>query len=402
LPLTAAAVAILLLVLGLELIATAYLYATEGRFVAARDRFASKTNTFVDQLTGGDGTCGYVDTLYPHPYVGFVHHGNAPCGVPTINNIGLFGPDFPSRRPDDRFVVLLTGGSVASQFALGVSGGPSYLERFLNDRYVSPTGRPFLVLNGADGAWKQPQQAILFLLYADAVHAVVTLDGFNEHYQMRSGYRFEYPANNFHSVNPTASQNFADMVARWAVGRVRMAAARNALLSRSQAAYSIISAVETWAQRRAESRPKPKTTVETMFLLPSTWSAQDRQSWQMAQYHKYIGAMTATARDHDVLPAYFVQPCPALDKPLSTEERRVVGDLGYAATYREMTEGLLVLKARGTPIVSLLDVFRGDTRTLYGDPIHLVRDEDGRSAGYERIADRMATELGALWRLQRK
>src|SRR5205823_4515934 len=94
--------------------------------------------------------CRYVDTLFPHPYLAFVHHGNPPCRL-RVNNIGLFGPDFPSERPTDRFVVLLAGGSVAAQFAGAGPGGVPYLESILNARYESPNGRPFLLLNGSDG-----------------------------------------------------------------------------------------------------------------------------------------------------------------------------------------------------------------------------------------------------------
>jgi hypothetical protein len=320
--------------------------------------------------------------------------------MPYVNNVGLFERDFPSTRPDDQFVVLLTGGSVAAQFGWSVDGGPCYLERFLNDRFISPTGKPFVVLDGADGAWKQPQQTILFLLYADAVHAVVTLDGFNEHYMLESASRFEYPANNFHQVNPLVSQQFSDMMGQWATGRLRSIAASNAILSTSQAAYTFVSALETLAARRAASRPKPKTTIESVFARPSNWTSEQQKKWAIGQYQKYMLAMTAIAEQNGVLSAHFIQPAPAIGKPLSDDEKRVVGDLKYGPLYAEMTEELVSLTQRGTPTISLLDIFAGDTQTLYGDPIHLHREVSGRSAGYERLADRMARELGALWRLR--
>jgi hypothetical protein len=401
-PVAATLVTLLLVAAGAELIATAYLMATSGRYIPARQRFASATNTFVEDLVRGDGSCGYIDTLFPHPYLGFVHHGNPPCGMNGINNIGLFGTDYPSVRLDDRFVVLLTGGSVAAQFASGFRGGPSYLERFLNERYISPTGKPFLVLNGGDGAWKQPQQTILFLLYVDAVHAVVTLDGFNEHYMLASGARFEYPANNFHLVNPLASQQFGDMVLRWMVGRMRSTAASSAVLSRSQAAYAFVSVFEEFAAQRAAARPKPKTTIESIFALPADWSPEQRKTWAIQQYQKYMLAMNAVARQFGVQTAHFIQPAPAVGKRLTDDERRVVGDLKYGALYSEMAAALVSLTERGAPTISLLDIFANDTRTLYGDPIHLRRESDGRSAGYEQIADRMATELERLWRLKRR
>jgi hypothetical protein len=395
-------VTLVLCALAAELMAAVYLRVTSKQWLSARERFASTTNTFIQDLGQGSGECDYLNTLFPHPYLGFVHHRNPPCGLNDINNVGLFGPNYPSARPDDRFLVLLTGGSVAAQFAMSVDGGPPYLERFLNERYISPTGKPFLVLNGGDGAWKQPQQTILFLLYGDAVHAVVTLDGFNEHYMLQSGSRFEYPANNFHSVNPLASQRFDDVMWQWAAGRVRATARSNAVLSRSQAVYALVSAIDALVARRMASRARPVTTLESIFALPSDWTPERRKAWAIGQYRKYLTSISALAREFGVLSAHFVQPAPAVGKPLSDEEKRVVGDLAYGPLYSEMTAALVSLTDRNIPAVSLLDVFANEKGTLYGDPVHLRRDSAGRSEGYERIANRMATELERLWRLQRR
>jgi hypothetical protein len=89
--------ALAVFVLGAELVANIYLYTRDGRYVAASERLDRLSNTFTTGLTKNEG-CRYIDTVYPYPYLGFVHHGNPPCGVPDINNIGLFGPDFPSDR----------------------------------------------------------------------------------------------------------------------------------------------------------------------------------------------------------------------------------------------------------------------------------------------------------------
>lgn len=399
LPIAAAGLALALLALGMELIASGYVYAREGRYVRARDRFASKTNTFVAGLSRGE--CGYLDTLYPHPYLGFVHHGNPPCGMATINNIGLFGPDFPSQRPHDRFVVLLTGGSVAAQFATPLAKSPTYLEQFLNSKYVSPTGMPFLVLDGGDGAWKHPQPTILALLYADAVHAIVTLDGFNEHFMLETGRRFEYPANNFLSVNPLATQNFGTMATRWAVGRLRAKAADNALLSRSNATYEVIALLERWAEKRATPVTTPRTSLDTLFALPQSWTPQERRTWHINQYKKYLRAISGIARDQGGLSAHFIQPVPAFGKPLTADEQKVVGDLGYRDSYLAMANEMLTLNDSGLPVVSMLSVFDGDSRTLYSDPIHIIYDLQTReSPGYERMAAQMADDLGRLWGLQ--
>jgi hypothetical protein len=115
---------------------------------------------------------------------------------------------------------LLTGGSVASQLGQNnLPPAPHYLEEELNNRYVSPSGKPFLVLNGGDGAWKEPQQLILFAMYAGTVDAVLTLDGFNEHYTFMpgAGQRLESSGNNFMEVNPLIADDFGGAAIGWMV-----------------------------------------------------------------------------------------------------------------------------------------------------------------------------------------
>ena len=122
-----------------------------------------------------------------------------------VNNIGLFGPDYPVLKNPDRYTVMLIGGSVASQLAQNQAPpAPRYLEEELNRKYVSPNGKPWQVLYGGDGAWKEPQPFILFSLYAGSVDAMVSLGGFNEHYDFRpnSGGRLGAAAADIFGVKP--------------------------------------------------------------------------------------------------------------------------------------------------------------------------------------------------------
>jgi hypothetical protein len=364
-------------------------------------RLDALTNTFTASITKPNLGCRYVDALYPHPYLGFVRHGNPPCGSPEVNNIGLFGPDFPSERPANRFVVLVTGGSVSAQL---MSAGPNrvpYLQAILERDYVSPTGAPFLFLNGGDGGWHQPQQLILFLLYADAVHGVVTVDGYNERYFVGSTVRFEYPPHNFEEINPLLRSGYSDMVRRWIAGRLYGRAAANPVLSRSQAAYLLLARVDAFVKSRAAVYSE-RTNINTMFALPADWDDEHRVSWATAQYRKYVRAMDAVAEQHQVLAAHFIQPVPAIAKPLTDQERAVVGDLSYRAKYERIAADVLALASEGTPVFSLLDVFQSETRTLYADVIHLRQEPDGTSEGYRLIAERMAKQLARTWRLQPK
>ena len=231
--------------IGLEVLSTAWLTIRDGQYVSASKRFDGFRNSYIQDITRG-GNCRYVDTMFPHPYLAFVHHHDNPCGVPDANNIGLLGDNFPVARNNDRYVVLVTGGSVASQIAQPFDPSKrGFLERELNRHYVSPTGKPFQVLNGALGAWKQPQQMILFAIYGEFVDVVVTLDGYNEQYLTQPGMlsRFELPAANYLNVNPIiAKDGFGGLAASWLMGRVA-GWLSDGITAHSQAAYLIATAL---------------------------------------------------------------------------------------------------------------------------------------------------------------
>jgi len=397
--------AFLALVLGVvifELLAIAVLTLKEHRYVGARELLRREEGTFVGDVTRADSKCQYIDSLFPHPYVAFVHHANQPCGLPGINNVGLFGTDFPSEKRPDRFVILLTGGSVAAQFGQVIPGGPKYLEEILNASYASPTGRQFLVLNGADGGWKQPQQAILFLLYSDVVDAVVTLDGYNEHSFAigAAPFRFEYPATNFMTVNPLADSRYDVVASRWLLGRLVGYARRSRVLSRSHGVVMIVRVLRSAVERLSASSGERKTTVQSIFALPADWDREKRRQYGMEQYRKYIRAIDVLAADRGVLSAHFIQPCPAIGKRLTPEEQAVVGDLSYAGTYAQMTEGLLTLRQQGFKIFSLLQLFQDVDHTLYEDHAHMKKDARGESEGYRRMASAIAQILAGEWGLK--
>ena len=398
--LSAIVISTIFTVLLLELVSFSVLAWQYKNFASPRERFRrDNSNTFLTWLDA-PATCGYVDTLYPHPYLGFVHHANPPCGLQEVNNIGLFGPNYPSERSPGKFVILLTGGSVAGQFAAPHKSRPSYLEQVLNRDYVSPKGGDFQVLDGGDGAWKQPQQAILFLLYADAVDGLVTLDGFNEHYMIGAGSRFELPANNFLDVNPLATRDFGTVAVNWIWGNIHRYAAQNPILSRSNLVYLLLVKLGPDVRGEVAAVKNRRTTVQSMFALPQDWDAKKRLDWSLRQYQKYIMAMELLARDSGVLSAYFVQPVPAIDKPLTDEEKKVVGDLSYAETYRNMTDSLLDLRKRNVQILSLVDMFRNSHDSLYGDAIHMKTGVDSESEGYRLMAEKMATMLAETWHLK--
>ena len=398
----------IVLALGVvEVTAIAWLWIEDGHYTPAEELFQRTQNTYVRDLTKGSD-CRYVDTLFPHPYLAFVHHGNPPCGVPNVNNVGLLNDDFPVVKRADRYTVLLTGGSVASQLAQNwPAPAPRYLEEELNNNYVSPNGKPFLVLNGGDGAWKEPQQLILFAMYATSLDAVVALDGYNEHYFFWPGTkeRLERPLSNFIDVNPfVADENFGDAAIGWVMGRLAGALAANPILGHSHAAYMVIRGIEAVAKSKDVFKSSKRTTLAGLFAMPEEIrNNRDVEfSVQLALYQKYERAIEAVAKDNGIKTAYFLQPVPAWGKQLTEEEKKTAGDLSYGEIYRKIVAGMLTLREHGLAIYDLGDLLKDEKRTIYADDIHFIRNPKGDSAGYRLMASRVGELLAETWGLKRK
>jgi hypothetical protein len=390
-----------------EVVAIAWLYIEDGRYTPAAELFERTQNTYVRDMTKGTA-CRYIDALYPHPYVAFVQHANPPCGISWVNNVGLFGPDFPVVKRSDHYVVMMTGGSVASYL-----GGnqkppmPRYLEEELNNRYTSPNGKPWMVLVGADGAWKEPQGFIIFSLYASSVDAMVSLSGFNEQYYFRPGQnqRLEGPASNFMEVNPLAADdNFGDAAIGWVMGRLAGTLALNPILGQSHAAYMIIRGIEAVAKGHDSFKSSKRTTIPSLFVLPKDIQDDPGRLFavQLGLYQKYLRETEAVAHDNGVKSAYFLQPVPAWGKTLTEQERRVVGDLSYRDIYRRIVTGMMTLGERGLPIYDLGDIFQDQKGTIYTDQIHYLADDKGVSPGNRLVAARIGALLAETWGLQPK
>ena len=89
----------------------------------------SSQNTYVRDADAGHATAATSTRSIRIPMSAFVHHANPPCGLPRVNNVGLFGPDFPTVQAADRYIVMLTGGSVASQLAQNSDAARAALSR---------------------------------------------------------------------------------------------------------------------------------------------------------------------------------------------------------------------------------------------------------------------------------
>lgn len=376
-----------------ELVFFTYYSIKAGHPVSATQIFSSQQNKFVGLLTETN-KCTSIDQLFPHPYLEFVYHQNFPCARDNINATGFPGREFPLIRDQDRYTIFLTGGSVAA-FVGGLHPKhPKFLEEELNSCYKPPHGTGFTVLNAAIGGWKQPQQAIAFLLYGDIADALVTLEGFNEISYYNSE-RIEKPHLGFQALNPLTTGNLRPLAAAWLVDLLD----KSTYISWLRYSFLYQFTIKKFQSYLADKARKPdkarQTTAKSLFALPAEWTIEQRQQFNLEQHKKYLLNMSRLATGRGIPAVFFLQPVPALDKLLTDEEKNSVGKLWYGDLYRKLEQEFLSLRKQGVRSFSLVNLFHNFSETLYIDSVHVRFEKTtGESYGNRKIAKAMATNLG--------
>ena len=236
---------------------------------------------------------------------------------------------------------------------------------------------------------------ILFLLYADAVHAVVTLDGYNERYFVGASVRFEFPANNFMDVNPLRERRL--LVRREAVDRSESCTGTRAC---QPVALAVGGGVPRPGQNRRVAQgqqelyigARARRTSTRSSQLPTDWDEERRVAWADRQYRKYIRAMDAIAAQNGVLVAHF--------HPAGAGDREAADGRGEGGGRRSELPGalssgsrsdVLSLANEGTPIFSLLDLFEHNTQ-------YAVRRRHSLAAGAGRGQRGLSVDGASGWR----
>ncbi len=394
---TIAVASILALLIG-ELGASILCYKKFGSFSTSQAWEKEKNNNFLTAFNKEGKS--YLETLLPHPYLGFVYRGD------NVNNVGLFGRDVPFEKSPKEFLLMIAGSSVASQFAQQNTNGVKYLEDILNSRYDFG-GRKVVVLNGGGGGWKYPQQAILFMMYANVLDAVITLDGFNEQYAFNgSSLRLEMPPNGFMEMNPLAKGSVDSFLGAYICNKIYFMTRDTPLLSHSHLYWLVSHMTRNIIERQVTKNDKGNkysTQIQKLFELPASWDYEKIYNFNMGLYKDYIMAVDALAVRKGIKRAFFMQAVPALGKDLTPEELKNAGDLSYKKTYERMEKDLLSLNQQNIPVISLVDVFADCKETIYADHGHCkVYGPNSESKGYQIMAEKVAAYLEKLWVLKRK
>lgn len=312
------------------------------------------------------GECDdYVQTLELHPYLAFVH--NKQCsGSYRVNNIGLLNQDV-DLTTTNFYTIGIYGGSVASQFG-GLAQAPQ-LEEILNGCYSNGKGKPFKVLNFADGAWKQPQQVIALVLYGDYIDIAISIEGFNEHYGIGSGLDISVPANSYASIIKN------DIFANW---YFRLRHINDTVLDTSNFVKLVTVAYRNALEWRGK---KYNGLIQQNFVLPQD---VDRSTYNSKRYLGFVKSFDVIAESKGIYGLVVLQPSP-LHKKLSESEKKWVGPLDYEEQYQEVSRIL----SNAKHFLNLTDLFADSDQDIFADHIHFVGD--GRYVSYGNY--RMALEI---------
>jgi hypothetical protein len=388
-----------------EIAATVYYVIREGKYVSPRARLAAERNAYVEGAQDQTAACSYGDSLIVHPYLAFVQTNLGPCGVQYANSKSLIGKEFPDKPRARLGIILVTGGSVAAQFVWDNRNEESPLERILNAEFTGERFDQFMVLNGGHGAWKQPNQYVLFGLYADLLAGIITLDGFNEHYMIDASRRFESPANNFFQLIERQDSRVTTAPLRMASLKLEADlyrfASRRAVFQLSNLAYLVIDVARNALRRYASRTPKlsliaeddwVKTSYAKMFAFNDTMTRTERKIWSLQQYEKYVRLMHGGAEALGIKSLFLIQPIPGWGKSLTSRETEFARNTN-TKLYKEMTDHMVITgEKHGVPVHSLLDIFRNEQQEIYLDPIHV--NELGNEMIARRIADLIEKDWG--------
>jgi hypothetical protein len=340
-----------------------------------------------------DNGCSWGEGVSLHPYLVYHYHRNpGGCEHRTINDLGFVGREIPLQKEPAYYTILLLGGSVAENIGWPFGGNPPDLEAYLNDNYISPNGKPFFVMNAAIAGGQMPMQLHSFLALHELADAVISVEGFNE-FGTYGKDRVEALPLVWKQIAAGYGDGYRGLVWARFGSDVFMWMSRNPVFSRSYAAFLVAAVIARWSRRSTPLEDRSPLTP-----LPPEMNEQQRRDFHSEQYEKYLVDLHAMAAASHMKDAYFLQPVPALYKPLSENDKRIVGDISYGPAYKQMTDRLLELRKKGVPMISLLATFSSFAGDLYIDNIHF----DGASPGRRMLSEAMAAQLEREWGLKKK
>jgi len=322
------------------------------------------------------GCDDYIQTLELNPYLAYSRNKQCAGHSYRINNLGLLNRDADLRH-DKFYSIGIFGGSVAAQFA-GSNSAPQ-IEEILDNCFNSKSGRPFRVLNFAEGGWKQPQQVIALVLYGDYIDAAISIEGFNEYYWLKPGVSVDLslPSSTYSSLsNDGVFDKYYFLLSKL----------EKLSISKSNTIKLFTLLFREYLEKRGWNS---YTVLVEKYAMPSDL---DVHSNNVKRYVGFVKSFDAIAGAKDIYSLFVLQPSP-IHKKLSISELKVVVPLDYGKQYEEIAS---LLEQNSRRFLNLSDLFAGYDETIFSDRIHFVStNEDFRSVGNYMMSKEIIRRLVA-------
>lgn len=342
-----------------------------------------------DFIIDKPGGCRWADQVTLHPYLGFMYKNNSSCpSAGNINSYHLLGAEIPFKKDPFVYTILVLGGSVAESLAgHRFIESSTALEEAFASQYKSAKGLPIRIINGSITAGSQPMQLISYILLAHLADAVVSIEGFNEHWSYGASMMIESPPRIWFQLSGESKDDSTEILKAAALKKL-MRLYKHSPLRYSYVAYSSLLAFYTLLGGN-----EPLHDVNSPFPpLPTTWTPADQRAYYVGQYKKYLRILSQIALANNSNMFIFYQPVPAIEKALTPQEKQLVGNVGYANDYGEVFDHIRPLTNPFFHIINMMGVFRNFPETIYIDQIHF--NDKGKFIASQFIAHTVAKSLG--------
>lgn len=355
----------------------------------------SLNSKFFTNILGQKTTpCVWGDSLQLHPYTGYSYIKLGTECTASVHNYGFKGSQVPIEYDPNYYTILVLGGSVAEQIGghLEHNLNQTKLEMYLNSNYVSPTKKPFRVINFSLAGSAQPVASIAANLFVDRADELISIEGYNEATQIQINKLIESPTYVWEELAAIKEAPLTYYNLKFSMTLTRRIL-QNEFLNHSYIVHYFLKLIIVQSSKKFESFKKnsnPFRKVENSVPIES------RSHLFLKSYAKYLQNTNAIAKYHKKKFTLFLQPYPLSYKTLTDEEKSVVYDLKILPEDIKTTYRYLENSLNDIQIENLEKVFIDEKQTVYIDHIHT------NPAGVQKLAEEISLRLAQNGRWQKK
>ena len=374
---------LILLLIVLEILSKIIVYIGYGYLKKPNDIIRNDNLNSYVQLLEEQSKCNYFSSLFPHPYLGWVHWNNPKCSDKIdFNSDGFPGPEFPIKKYEKFFDILITGGSVSAQFGPGKNcknkENPfcrNFLEETLKE-YVSSDKKKIRVYNAGAGAYKHPHQSIIATLFGKSFDLIVSIEGFNEHYMLYedSQKKFSFPASNFNiSTNGFYINNGFNKLTLKLILSYKNLANKFAVIDNSHfhsLSYRILKII---AEKTILTANDKRQNFSNLWEYDkSQLNAIDIEKFKYENLVSLWKNFIASSNSNGAKGIIILHPVPQLFKTLSEVEKNITNHKNYKEIFLKMADEAEKLRLNENLMVyDFLDIFDQYDETIYTDHSHM-------------------------------